>query len=235
MHIIPVIDLKQGLVVHAKLGNRDNYQPIKSVLCQSPDIVSVINSFLKLFPFSIFYIADLDAITRQGNNGDLVGNVLKLFPETVFWIDSGYPLYDNGFRQYENYLPVLGSESFQDEQIAELSKFDRRFILSLDYSATGEMGAKSLFLKETFWPEHIIVMSLPRVGSNLGPDIGLLTAHRKKYPDKQIIAAGGVRNSDDLTALDHIGIRHALIASALHNGMLSAEEITNFQAKKYPA
>lgn len=235
MHIIPVLDLKQELVVHAKLGNRDSYRPIESVLCRSADIIQVIDSFLKLYPFSIFYIADLDAITHQGNNGSLIDSVLKHFPDTMFWIDSGYPLYDHRFRQYGNYLPVLGSESFQDRQVAEIKKLNHRFILSLDYSATGEMGAKSLFSEENLWPERIIVMSLPRVGSNLGPDNGLLTAYRKKHPDRQIIAAGGVRSSEDLKALDRIGINHALIASALHNGMLSAEEISHLQAKKYPA
>lgn len=234
MQIIPVIDLKQGLVVHAKQGNRDDYQPISSTLCQSSDMFDVLDALLTLYRFSIFYIADLDAITHQSDNGNLIYKVLSYFPDILFWVDSGYPLYGNKFRQLTNYLPVLGSESFLDNNTDEIKNFNNRFILSLDYSKTGELGAKSLFCNEKLWPEQIIIMNLPRVGSNLGPELEQLTAYCKQYPEKKIIAAGGIRNCTDLKALQRIGVNHALIASALHNGNLSMDEITRIQAKKYP-
>lgn len=234
MEIIPVIDLKQGIVVHAKEGNRADYQPLTSNLCQSSDVFDVVAAFLKLHRFETFYIADLDAITRQGNNGGLIAKILNFYPGTRFWVDSGYPLYPNNFRSFNNYVPVLGTESFEDETTSEIKKLNQRFVLSLDYSKDGEMGAKSLFSNDALWPDDIIVMNLPRVGSNLGPDINLLETYQKKYPDKQIIAAGGVRNQADLKALEKISIKRALVASALHNGSLAAEDIQNCQAKKYP-
>ena len=45
LKLIPVIDLKNGAVVHAKQGIRENYQPIKSVLTTKSDIYSVLNGF----------------------------------------------------------------------------------------------------------------------------------------------------------------------------------------------
>jgi phosphoribosylformimino-5-aminoimidazole carboxamide ribotide isomerase len=234
MQIIPVIDFKQGLVVHAKQGDRDDYKPLKSRLTQSSDIFDVLDAFLTLYRFSTFYIADLDAITHQSDNGNLIYKVLRYFPDILFWVDSGYPLYSNKFRQLTNYLPVLGSESFQDNNTDEIKHFNNRFILSLDYSKTGKMGAKALFSNEMLWPEQVIIMNLPRVGSNLGPDVEQLTAYCKQYPEKKIIAAGGIRNCTDLKALQCIGVDQALVASALHNGNLSAAEITNIQTKKYP-
>lgn len=234
MQIIPVIDLKQGLVVHAKQGQRDDYQPIKSKLCQSSDIFDIFNAFLTLSRFSSFYIADLDAITRQGDNGNLIYKVLRYFPDILFWVDSGYPLYGNKFRQLTNYLPILGSESLQDNNTDEIKSFNNHFILSLDYSKTGEMGARSLFSNEMLWPERVIIMNLPRVGSNLGPDTDQLKAYCKQYPKKKIIAAGGIRNCTDLKELHRIGVNHALVATALHNGNLSAEEVAILQTKKYP-
>ena len=66
MKIIPVIDLKDGVVVHAQQGIRDLYQPINTALCQSSDIYQVIEAFLGVYDFDTFYIADLNAITHQG-------------------------------------------------------------------------------------------------------------------------------------------------------------------------
>jgi phosphoribosylformimino-5-aminoimidazole carboxamide ribotide isomerase len=235
MQIIPVIDLKEGIVVHAQQGNRDDYAPLKSGICKATDIFSVVDTFSALFNFSLIYIADLNALTRKGDHASLLKDVLTAFPNVTFWIDSGYPICNEEFLHYGNFLPVLGTESFQEENIREISQFNDCYILSLDYSATGEMGAKSLFSRQDLWPENIIIMSLPRVGSQLGPDIAKLTAFRKQYPQHNIIAAGGVRDTEDLKRLNQLGIRHVLVASALHNGKISLGAIASLQAKKYPA
>lgn len=84
LKLIPVIDLKNGAVVHAKQGIRENYQPIKSVLTTKSDIYSVLNGFLKLHTFDTFYIADLDAIIGQNNQNDLIEQVLKIFLKLHF-------------------------------------------------------------------------------------------------------------------------------------------------------
>jgi phosphoribosylformimino-5-aminoimidazole carboxamide ribotide isomerase len=47
----------------------------------------------------------------------------------------------------------------------------------------------------------------------------------RRYPHKQFIAAGGIRNVADLQALKQIGVQQALVASALHSGMIGREEI----------
>jgi phosphoribosylformimino-5-aminoimidazole carboxamide ribotide isomerase len=234
MQIIPVIDLKNGIVVHAKQGNRDRYAPLKSEICKSSDIFDVIDAYKALFNMSTIYIADLNAIIRQGSNADLLANVLTAFPDILFWIDGGYPLCNDGFQQFKNFLPVLGSESFDDNNIYEIKKFKNNCILSLDYSVNGKLGATMLFSTPELWPENIIIMSLPRVGSNLGPDVDRLAAYRNQYPQKKIIAAGGIRDSKDLKELGRIGIEQVLVATALHNGKISPDNIAKLQTKKYP-
>jgi phosphoribosylformimino-5-aminoimidazole carboxamide ribotide isomerase len=234
MQIIPVIDLKNGIVVHAYQGNRDDYAPLKSLICKSSDIFDVVDVFWTLFRFSTIYIADLNAITRQGNNSGLLNNVLSAFPQITFWIDGGYPLSNDDFLQLSNFLPVLGSESFQDENVSAISKFNGNFTLSLDYSLAGELGAKTLFSNQDLWPKRIIIMSLPKVGSNLGPDLDRLTAYRNQYPQQKFIAAGGIRDNQDLKELDQIGIKHVLVATALHNGKINPDEIAQQTGKKIP-
>jgi phosphoribosylformimino-5-aminoimidazole carboxamide ribotide isomerase len=234
MKIIPVIDLKDGVVVHARQGRRDQYQPINTRLCRSSDIGSVIEAFLNLCDFSTFYIADLNAITHQGSHGRLIDEMLVRFPKLNFWVDSGYQSYNRQRRRPGNYMPVLGSESFRDETIGEIKAFDNNFVLSLDYSLTDALGAKSLFSNPNLWPDHIIIMTLARVGSHSGPDLDKLARFCRQYPDKNFIAAGGTRNKQDLMDLSEIGVKQALVASALHSGHLSADDIRNLQAKKYP-
>ena len=225
MQIIPVIDLKNGIVVHAKHGNRDGYAPLQSCICNSADIFDVVETFWDLFRFPTLYIADLNAITGQGHNAGLLSAVLAAFPAITFWVDGGYPLCQSDFISFPNFLPVLGWESFNDNNVGEISAFGERFILSLDYSATGEMGAKSLFYKQDLWPKDIIIMNLPKVGSNAGPDIKRLCDYKKHCPGHNFIAAGGIRDKRDITELSEAGISQALVATALHNGNITPTDL----------
>jgi phosphoribosylformimino-5-aminoimidazole carboxamide ribotide isomerase len=235
MKIIPVIDLKDGIVVHARHGNREQYQAIDTELCKSSDIFQVIEAFLGIYAFDTLYIADLNAIIHQDNhNHHLITKVLKHFSPITFWVDRGYQKYESNKLHPGNALAVLGSESYQNETIAEIKSYNGNFILSLDYSDTNALGAESLFYDCSFWPQNIIIMTLGRVGSNRGPDIDKLTSFCRQFPNKNFIAAGGIRNKEDCMLLSDAGIHQALVASALHNGAITTEDITKFQAKKYP-
>jgi len=228
MQIIPVIDLKDGIVVHAKHGNRDDYAPINSRLCKSADIFDVVGAFRTQYHFQTMYIADLNAITRRGNNSELLANVLATYPNITFWVDSGYPVASEAFLGRKNVVPVLGSESFNEGNISGIGKFNKNFILSLDYSSNGAIGASSLFSTQNFWPDNIIIMSLPRVGSDQGPDMVQLTDYREQYSQHNIIASGGIRGTEDLKELKRIGVQQALVATALHNGKITPNDIANF-------
>lgn len=230
MKIIPVIDLKDGLVVHARQGNREQYQPINTDLCKSPDIYQVIQAFLSIYEFDTFYIADLNAITDQGDHNQLITEVLTRFPQITFWIDKGYRKYDQDAQFPVNYLPVLGSESYRNETISEIEAFKNNFILSLDYSSSNALGAEKLFFDSNIWPKNIIIMTLERVGSNQGPDLKKLTEFCRQYPDKNFIAAGGIRDKQDLIALSEAGVHQALVASSLHTGIIRREDIAESQA-----
>lgn len=234
MQTIPVLDLKNRLVVHAKQGNRQHYQPIHSPLCPFADIFAVIGAFLTLADFDTFYIADLDAITGQGNNDALIAKVLATYPNIMFWVDKGYQQAALVPKQ-GNYWPVLGSESYNPATVGELAGFARRFILSLDYSASGEaLGAVDLFNGTDYWPEAIIIMTLAQVGSGKGPDLARLRRFCGGYPDHHFIAAGGVRDVADLQALSALGVTRALVASALHSGAIGAGDLANLRQKNTP-
>jgi phosphoribosylformimino-5-aminoimidazole carboxamide ribotide isomerase len=224
MQVIPVIDLKGGVVVHAKQGRRDAYRPVHTALCPSADIFDVIGAYLELYDFRTFYIADLDALEGKGSHEELIFAAAERFPNRNFWLDRGLSLSTSASRRPSNLKAVLGSESFRTETLSLLDNYTKNFILSLDFRST-RLGAERLFTNPEYWPNDIIIMTLERVGSNAGPDIEKLIAFRKTYPDKNFIAAGGIRNLEDLITLQKIGIRQALVASALHSGAIRRADL----------
>lgn len=224
MRLIPVIDLKDGVVVHAQRGQRDYYQPINSPLSPSAVVYDVIDAFLQLDNFSVIYMADLNAITQQGDNQALIYNVLQRYPSITFWLDAGYSSPSLAFAGVSNYRPVLGSECCSAQQMATT----KNALLSLDFSAYDEpLGEARLFSDSTLWSEQVIIMTLARVGSDIGVDIEKLRFYQQTYPHIAFIAAGGVRHINDLQQLKAIGINSALVASALHTKAISKANIVD--------
>ncbi|MDQ7089303.1 MAG: HisA/HisF-related TIM barrel protein [Methylococcales bacterium] len=235
MKIIPVIDIKQGVAVHAKLGLRQHYQPLKTPLCHSYNVTEVIQCFLQLHPFTVIYLADLDAILDEGDNDALIETLRQHYPNITFWVDRGFQASPSSLSVFSHYQTVLGSESYGEDKVSYLKNFEKEFILSLDFSANGEsLGAKQLFYEQDLWPKKIILMTLGRVGSYQGVDLDLLMRYQRLNSKIELIASGGVRGITDLFALQKIGIHAVLCASALHNKAISSRAIKKLQAKKYP-
>ncbi|MSP28228.1 MAG: nickel transporter [Methylococcales bacterium] len=224
MRLIPVLDLKDGVVVHAQRGQRDNYQPIHSPLCPSADVYDVIDAFLQLADFKIIYIADLNAVIQQGDNQALIYAVLQHYPSITFWLDAGYQSPDLAFAEVSNYRPVLGSECCTASQLAAT----KNALLSLDFSSDNQpLGELCLFADSQLWSEQVIIMTLARVGSDAGVDSEKLRYYQQTYPQTNFIAAGGVRHIADLQQLKTIGIKSVLVASALHTKAISKADIVN--------
>ncbi len=68
-------------------------------------------------------------------------------------------------------------------------------------------------------------MTLARVGSGAGPDLARLAAIRSVAGEREIYAAGGVRDAVDLSALKAAGAAGALIATALHDGRIGRADL----------
>ena len=224
MQIIPVIDILNGVVVHAKQGRRKHYTSIRSVLCEgcSPEIV--VESFLSLSPFETIYIADLNAIMKSGHNDVVIDKLLDQYPNVEFWIDSGLPIHSN-HSQLKQVIPIIGSESVNTESIDQITSFRSDFILSLDFLEDRMLGHEALFYDSNLWPEKVIIMTLSRIGADTGPDIKRLKYFQEHWPSTTFIAAGGLRGAQDLELLQNNGTKSVLVASALHSGKLTAGSI----------
>ena len=234
--IIPVIDLRDGQVVHARFGQRSLYRPLQSILCDGSAPTSVIEGFLKFYPFATVYAADLDAIEGTGSNEATLQALRRKFPTLKLWVDAGF----RNASQCRDWLAggigdlVLGSEGQLDPAtlsllMASASTQVDRIILSLDFAGDRFLGPSEL-LNPALWPARVIVMTLGRVGSNEGPDLARLTEIVRGDHGRHLFAAGGVRNAEDLRTLAKLGVAGALIASALHAGRIGREEVASLAA-----
>jgi phosphoribosylformimino-5-aminoimidazole carboxamide ribotide isomerase len=222
MQVIPVVDLIGGLVVRARMGERDAYRPIATPLSATPDPVDVVTGLLRLAAFPILYVADLDAIRGTGDNFAALARLRAAFPSLALWIDNGAADAAAVAATRAFGAPVLGSESQRDLALVAATP---DALLSLDFRGDAFQGPPDLLARPDLWPQRLIVMTLGRVGSGAGPDLDRLGAIRALAGSRALYAAGGLRDAADLAALKEAGAAGVLVASALHDGRLGAADL----------
>jgi phosphoribosylformimino-5-aminoimidazole carboxamide ribotide isomerase len=227
MNIIPVLDLRSGVVVRARMGERHRYEPIVSPLSPTSDAADVIRGLLSVHPFTTFYLADLDAIEGTGDNNYVLHRMRGEFPALTLWVDNGVADVALAARWLDacaGHL-VVGSESQTDMALVRHLAGHDRVVLSLDFRGDAFQGPPGLLDDVGAWPQRLIVMTLARVGSGAGPDLDRLRAILDRARNREIYAAGGVRDGADLAALRRAGIAGALVATSLHDGRLRSSDI----------
>jgi phosphoribosylformimino-5-aminoimidazole carboxamide ribotide isomerase len=227
MEIIPVLDLKGGVVVRARMGERHLYAPIVTPLAATSDPLDVARGLLGVHPFTTLYVADLDAIEGKGDNGTALRRITHGCPGVSLWVDNGIAAAAAAARWLDAGLGslVLGSETQRDASLVRALAGDDRIILSLDFRGDTFQGPSTILDDPAAWPARVIAMTLARVGSGAGPDLDRLAAVRRSALGRRIYAAGGVRDAADLAALARAGIAGALVATAMHDGRLGRAEL----------
>ena len=226
MQAIPVIDLMGGEVVRARMGDRASYRPLESPLSPTSDPIDVVRGILAVYPFLALYVADLDAIERNGDNFPALRRIRAEFPELQMWVDNGAPdaAALNAVIGADLGTPVIGSESQRDCGLVRRGS-STGIVLSLDFRGDVFQGPEDILAEPGLWPRRVIVMTLARVGSGAGPDLKRLAAIRSIAGGREIYAAGGVRDAADLRALKAAGAAGALIATALHERRIVAADL----------
>jgi phosphoribosylformimino-5-aminoimidazole carboxamide ribotide isomerase len=237
MRVIPVIDLKGGVAVHAVRGDRERYRPLRSRIAEGWEPVHVARTVRERLGLEELYVADLDAIA--GGPGS-PGVVAALAREARVMVDAGAASSAAVERLLELGVArvVIGTESLPGAEAfrrlrAELP--DAPLVLSLDLrggrvlspdAALAGLGpADALARLADAGAREAIVLDLARVGSGEGPDVALLRELRSRLPDVRLLAGGGVRHAGDLRALAGAGAAGALVATALHGGAIEADEL----------
>ena len=225
MQIVPVIDLKCGQVVRGVRGQRDDYRPIESSLCQSSDPLVVAAALLEYAAADVLYVADLDALAGGAAQIACVEAVLARHPALEVWLDAGFrSLADfvavrrrlGGFGA--RLVPVFASESLADAAAMHEALADpAQCILSLDRHGHRVLDPAGCWQNPGLWPQRVIVMLLERVGSYDGPALDALADIHRRAPQASLIGAGGIRDEGDLMRAAAAGATAWLTASALHD------------------
>jgi len=239
MNIIPVVDLLNGISVHAVAGRRNEYRPLRSQLVDSVDPSLVLPALEAVCRSGIAYIADLDAILRRELNRCTLTELTQ--QDIRLMVDAGV----RSCRDAEELFAlgindvIVGLESLPDPQTAAdlLSQFGpQSLILSIDlrngrplatHPAWQNVAPHDLLAELTELEfQRWIVLDLAAVGVSAGvPTRELCRQLRALRPHDEVITGGGIRGTDDLHQLQQSGIDGALIASALHNGLITAQDV----------
>jgi HisA/HisF family protein len=226
--VIPVLDLKDGVVMHARGGKRADYRPLETPFGTANDPLAIARGLLAVTFAPALYVADLDAIEGSGNNLEACRDLADALPQTALWIDAGFS--DVGECLF--WLPlgatlVIGSESLAtvDDWNDIRASLGQSVVLSLDFEGSALRGPAALLEDPALWPESVIVMSLNRVGSSQGPDLENLAAILAQAGGRGVYSAGGVADAGDLARVAEAGARGALAATAIHSGAITQKEI----------
>ncbi len=102
-------------------------------------------------------------------------------------------------------------------------------VLSPDAQLAGLTAADALERLQRPGLREAIVLDLARVGSGAGPDVALIAELHVAFADLELLAGGGVRTIDDLRALEGAGAAGALVATALHSGVIGPRELAQLR------
>lgn len=236
--LILAVDLLDGIVMHAKRGAREQYKPINlfSSIVSSADLTRVIE---EIKPQEV-YIADLNRLMNTGDNREIIKDLRNRKRELGMMLDYGLRGIEALKEAVEAEIAdhfVLGTETSSMNLLetafkSEISN-DIRISVSVDLFnkevLTSDKRLKIeplLLIKELneYAVRDVIVLELDRVGTKSGIDFDFL-ARAVESSEHDILCGGGVRSCEDIYTMEKIGVKGALVATALHDGSIPASAI----------
>ena len=236
MKIIPVIDVLNGIAVHGIKGERKRYQPLKSLLCPSSEPVELASVFDSL-GFTDLYLADLDAILGKSVNFNIYNQIITKTSLDLM-VDAGV----SDIATVEEVLEtgvskiVIGTETLYllDFVSHAVNTFGNdRIVVSIDQKGGKilslsdfiSMGVLSLAQKLVdLGVSQIILLDLDRVGTEYGANQELLR-NILDVTEVDLLVGGGITSLQELKELKTLDIYGALVATVLHKGKITIDEL----------
>lgn len=222
--------------MHGTGGDRSRYSLVESAITPTQgDALALAEAYAAVLRTSEIYVADLDAI-----GGGAVQYVMhqRLSRIARSWIDAGVrsegdacSLIDAGADRVVVGLETLPGFEILQAIVRRLGA--DRVVFSLDLrsgvplahaDALRAMTPRELARRAVdTGAETMIVLDLARVGNSGGADDEMMREMRAALPGVDLIAGGGVRHGEDLDRLAAAGADGALVATAVHRGVIGSD------------
>jgi phosphoribosylformimino-5-aminoimidazole carboxamide ribotide isomerase len=238
MRIIPVIDLRAGEAVHGTGGDRARYEPVKSAITPSlGDAVALAQAYVVVLGTSELYVADLDALEGGAAQYAMHQRLSRIARS---WIDAGLrseadacALIDAGADRVVVALETMPGFELLHAIVRRLGADRVAFSLDLrdgaplaSADALRAMTPRELARRAVdAGAETVIVLDLAKVGGLGGTDDAMMRDLRAALPGVDLIAGGGVRHQADLDRLAAAGANGALVATAVHRGVIGRDRV----------
>jgi phosphoribosylformimino-5-aminoimidazole carboxamide ribotide isomerase len=218
-----VLDILNGAVVHAFRGERNRYEPIAShsKIVSSSEPLDILH---ELHPREV-YVADLNLLTGRGENLEIIKKISSMAKTMA---DTGISVASDLDRLPESVCPILGTETSSFQLMEKLS-MQREMVVSLDMKNRKVLAREASLANQTpleFLQRlnqlplaGVILLELNRVGTSSGLDKTFLEK-AIAVSEHPLILGGGVKDEEDLRALEEMGFSGALVATAVHNGSI---------------
>ena len=236
--IIPVVDLRNGVVVRAVAGERVNYKQLDNAAFKSNDLCRIIEVLLKLSRSDILYVANLNGIAGDDSYNCILYEIVRKFSKVEIWVDNGFQnlgelrSFHHGFSNWcenngyspcpgDNLIPVFGTETIADNESYKkiFSTLDDA-VLSIDKKNNVILGLVTIDTILGLLPKRVILMNLDKVGTDSGPDLSWLKNMTQKNLKVEFFGAGGLRDRDDYEIVARYKAAGWLVGSALFNSMM---------------
>jgi phosphoribosylformimino-5-aminoimidazole carboxamide ribotide isomerase len=233
VQVIPAIDLMKGKIVRLSRGDPKTAK----VYDQFGNPVETAEKWREEGAKKL-HIIDLDAAFGMGDNLSVVAKIAKSIDLPIQvgggirTIEAVEKLLTTGISQV-----ILGALAFNDPKaVTQIQKKygSEPIIVALDnkdgkimvegWKTPTDFGIREALKKFTkLKVKTFLITSITKDGTLSGPDLDTLS-EACQYPNVEIIAAGGISNLNDLTALKRIGVEGAVIGKALYEGKFTLKE-----------
>lgn len=217
MDLVLAMDLKGGLVVHGKRGERNTYRPLTWGLSPTAEPVP----YLSVMRPHALYIADLDRITGRGSHDQEIISCARMV--STCYVDRGCRSPED-YLSGENIMNVVGTETAGED----LTRYPSG-ILSLDIR-NGQvipgagMPTQVITEAEPLPFQGYLILNLGAVGTGEGLPAAELSPLRSATA-KYLLFGGGISGVRDLDLLASAGFDGAVVATAVHTGKIPIDAV----------
>lgn len=225
----PAIDLRGGSAVQL-IGGRTDAQKVTL-----PDPVEVAQRFADA-GFGALHVVDLDAALAHGDNRSAIAEIIEAFRGSVH-VGGGIrdesaiaEMLDVGAARV-----IVGTRAITDGawRARAARRFEDRLIVAADvrnqrivtHGWTRETAIDiTTFVREVATEPlaALLITDVGREGRMTGVDVEFFenAVQASAHP---VIAAGGIRDLDDLRALERVGVAGAVLGMSLYTGGIDAK------------